>query len=151
MPRIGATKNIGHGPQRPTGASFLSENIFPLQQSGQLKFAADNSREVHPAIELKTACGHTESMFTPHIQYKGQTIVYCADLIPSMAHLPMPYVMAYDTRPLLTLTEKQTLLTEAVANNYLLFFEHDPTNELCTLQNTDRGVREKEVMKMREV
>jgi hypothetical protein len=90
-------------------------------------------------------------MITPHINYKGQTIVYAADLFPSRWHIPIPYVMAYDTRPLLTLSEKEQLLPEAADKNYLLFFEHDPTTEMCSLQNTERGVREKETMRLSEL
>lgn len=125
-------------------ASFLSENILPIQHSGQLKFTVSGSTAVHQQITLYTANGHTEGMFIPHINCKGQTIVYCADLIPSMAHLPLPYVMAYDTRPLLTLDEKQKLLLQALPQNYILFFEHDRVNECCSLQQTERGIREKE-------
>ncbi|HWB63120.1 MAG TPA: MBL fold metallo-hydrolase, partial [Chitinophagales bacterium] len=132
-------------------ASFLKENILPIQESGQLKFTNDGSTEVNPNITLKTVSGHTESMFTPLINKGSKTIVYCADLIPSMAHIPIPYVMAYDTRPLLTLDEKQKFLTEAVTNNYYLFFEHDRVNELCSLKQTERGVRENEVMKLSEL
>ncbi|MCS6935729.1 MAG: MBL fold metallo-hydrolase [Chitinophagales bacterium] len=129
-------------------ASFLPENIMPLWESGQLKFAEAGSREVHPMITLHTVSGHTESMFIPHIQYKDYTVVYCADLIPSMAHLPLPYVMAYDVRPLLTLDEKQELLASALKGNYVLFFEHDRTVECCTVQQTERGIREKESFKL---
>lgn len=131
-------------------ASFLSENILPIQESGRLKFA-DNNTLIHPSISLKTVSGHTESMFIPHIRTGNKTIVYCADLFPSMAHIPLPYVMAYDTRPLLTLTEKQSFLQEAVASNYYLFFEHDRTIELCSLQTTERGVRENEVLRLSDL
>ncbi len=132
-------------------ASFLKENILPIQESGQLKFVDEGSTAVNPNITLKTACGHTESMFTPQIKASDKTLVYCADLIPSMAHIPIPYVMAYDTRPLLTLEEKEPFLTEAVNNNYLLFFEHDNSIECCSLKQTDRGVREDNVFKLSEV
>ncbi len=132
-------------------ASFLKENILPIQESGQLKFIQDDSSQIHPNILIKTVSGHTESMITPHINYKGQTIVYAADLFPSRWHIPIPYVMAYDTRPLLTLSEKEQLLPEAADKNYLLFFEHDPTTEMCSLQNTERGVREKETMRLSEL
>lgn len=132
-------------------ASFLSDNILPIQQSGQLRFAATDSFDVHPSIQMKTVNGHTESMFVPHIAYKGYTIVYCADLFPSKAHLPLPYVMAYDTRPLLTLNEKKALLDQSATGNYLLFFEHDPITELCSLQNTERGVRDKESLRLSEL
>jgi glyoxylase-like metal-dependent hydrolase (beta-lactamase superfamily II) len=125
-------------------ASFLSENILPIQESGQLKFTGDATCDIHPAIALKTVSGHTESMLIPHINWKGKTIVYAADLFPSMAHLPIPYVMGYDTRPLLAMDEKKNFLTEAVKNNHVFFFEHDKNVECCTLQQTERGVREKE-------
>ncbi len=139
---------------KPNGrekASFLKENILPIQQSGQLKFAEDGSTALNPNIVLKTVSGHTESMFTPLINTGDKTIVYCADLFPSMAHIPLPYIMAYDTRPLLTLDEKQAFLSEAIANNYYLFFEHDRTVELCSLKQTERGVREDKVMKLEEL
>ncbi|MCX6198634.1 MAG: MBL fold metallo-hydrolase [Bacteroidetes bacterium] len=132
-------------------ASFLKENILPIQQSGQLKFAAEGSNPIHPNIMMKTVSGHTEAMFIPHIKVGDKTLVYCADLFPSMAHIPLPYIMAYDTRPLLTLDEKKKFLAEAAANNYYLFFEHDRVNECCSLQQTERGVREKDVFKLSEV
>ena len=132
-------------------ASFLKDNILPIEQSGQLKFAEANSTTIHPNILLKTASGHTDAMFIPHIKVGEKTIVYCADLFPSMAHIPLPYVMAYDTRPLLTLEEKKVLLEEAVVNDYFLFFEHDKAVECCSLQQTERGVREKDAMKLAEL
>lgn len=132
-------------------ASFLKENILPIQQSGQLKFAEDGSTAIHPDITLQTVSGHTESMFIPLIKNGNKTIAYCADLFPSVAHIPLPYVMAYDTRPLLTLDEKKVFLEEAVANNYNLFFEHDRTTECCSLQVTEKGVREKDVFKLSEL
>lgn len=132
-------------------ASFLKENILPIQESGQLKFTETNSTAVHPNITLRTASGHTESMFTPQIKVGDKTIIYCADLIPSMAHIPIPYVMAYDTRPLLTLEEKQPLLNEAAANGYYLFFEHDRSVECCSLKQTERGVREDRVLNLSEL
>lgn len=132
-------------------ASFLKENILPIQESGQLKFADDGSTAVNPNIVMRTVSGHTESMFTPVINCNGKKLVYCADLLPSMAHLPLPYVMAYDTRPLLTLDEKKSLLDEAIANNYYLFFEHDRSIECCSLQQTEKGVRHRDVFKLGEV
>ena len=132
-------------------ASFLAENILPIQESGQLKFVDDGSTAINPNITLKTVSGHTESMFIPHIKTVDKTIVYCADLFPSMAHIPLPYVMAYDTRPLLTLDEKQALLTEAITNNYLFFFEHDRSIECCTLKQTERGVREDQILKLADL
>ncbi len=132
-------------------ASFLKENILPIQESGQLKFAADGSTAINPNIILRTVSGHTESMFTTIIKTGDKSIVYCADLFPSMAHIPLPYVMAYDTRPLLTLDEKKKLLDEAIANNYYLYFEHDRTVELCNLEQTEKGVRGKDILKLSEL
>ncbi len=132
-------------------ASFLKENILPIQESGQLKFVEDGSTAIHPSVLIKTVSGHTESMLIPHISYKGNTIVYAADLFPSRWHIPIPYVMAYDTRPLLTLEEKLSFLPNAAENNYLLFFEHDPSVELCSLQATERGVKEKECFRLAEI
>ena len=88
--------------------------------------------------------GHTDSMMIPHIKYKGKTIVFMADLLPSVGHIPLPYVMGYDTRPLLTLNEKAKFLNTAADNDYVLFFEHDSINECCTLKHTEKGVRLKE-------
>ena len=109
------------------------------------------AQAVNPNIKLRTACGHTESMFTPEIKVGDKTLVYCADLIPSMAHIPIPYVMAYDTRPLLTLQEKKPFLDEAAANNYYLFFEHDKSIECCSLKQTEKGVQEDTLFKLSDV
>ncbi len=125
-------------------ASFLAENILPIQESGQLKFVERTgsfSREVFPNIDLLFVDGHTESMMIPHIKYKGKTIVFMADLLPSVGHIPLPYVMGYDTRPLITLEEKGSFLDTAATENYVLFLEHDSVNECCTLQHTEKGVR----------
>lgn len=132
-------------------ASFLKENIVPIQESGQLRFADAGSTEVHPQITLHTVSGHTESMFIPHIKTGGHTLIYCADLFPSAAHIPLPYVMAYDTRPLLTLDEKARVLQEAVANGSLLFFEHDRTVECCNLTATEKGVRAGDVLRLSDL
>lgn len=132
-------------------ASFLKENILPIQESGQLKFTDGSNNEVNPNIILKSVSGHTESMFIPHIKAGENTIVYCADLLPSMAHIPLPYVMAYDTRPLLTLDEKKVVLDDAAANGHFLFFEHDKSNECCSVKMTERGVREDSVIKLSEL
>jgi glyoxylase-like metal-dependent hydrolase (beta-lactamase superfamily II) len=125
-------------------ASFLAENILPIQESGQLKFAERTgsfSKEVFPNIDLLFVDGHTDSMMIPHIKYKGKTIVFMADLLPSVGHIPLPYVMGYDTRPLITLEEKGTFLHTAATENFVLFLEHDSVNECCTLQHTEKGVR----------
>lgn len=129
-------------PNEREKASFLKENILPIQESGQLHFfeGADGA-EFLPGFNVRYVHGHTESMMLPLLNYKGNQILYCADLLPSMHHLPLPWVMAYDTRPLETLKEKKSLLTEAIANDWLLYFEHDPVNELCSLQQSERGIR----------
>jgi glyoxylase-like metal-dependent hydrolase (beta-lactamase superfamily II) len=129
-------------------ASFLQDNILPIQQSGQLRFLTEGICTIHPDVSIRTVSGHTDHMMLPQIKYKGQTIVYCADLFPSRWHLPIPFVMAYDTRPLLTLEERQAFLPEAAAGNYLLFFEHDPSAELCSLQITDRGIRHNDILRL---
>ena len=125
-------------------ASFLAENILPIQESGQLKFVERTgsfSKEVFPNIDMLFVDGHTDSMMIPHIRYQGKTIVFMADLLPSVGHIPLPYVMGYDTRPLITLEEKGTFLDTAATENFVLFLEHDSVNECCTLQHTEKGVR----------
>jgi len=132
-------------------ASFLKENILPIEESGQLRFveSADNTEWIDD-IRIRYVNGHTDFMMLPQINYNGHTLLYCADLLPSVAHIPMPWIMAYDMRPLDTLNEKRRLLNEAAANNYTLFFEHDPKIECCTLQDTDKGVRMKETFTLSE-
>ncbi|WP_316809817.1 MBL fold metallo-hydrolase [Pedobacter heparinus] len=123
-------------------ASFLKENILPIQESGQLRFIADTDGVAfHDGIIIRFAYGHTDAMMLPQIQYKGKTIVYMADLLPSVGHIPLPYVMAYDMFPLKTLSEKKNFLQEALDNQYILYLEHDPVNECCTLQQTEKGIR----------
>jgi len=131
-------------------ASFLKENILPIQESGQLKFLNDGD-ELFPGFKVWCVSGHTESMMIPHVSYKGKTVAFMADLLPSTGHVPLPYVMAYDTRPLLTLDEKAKFLTEAVVKDYILFFEHDPSVECCNLQQTEKGIRIKDTFKLEEV
>ena len=132
-------------------ASFLKENILPIQQSGKLKFIEEHPNDFPANIMIRQVFGHTEAMMLPQINYKGKTILYMADLLPSAGHIPLPYVMAYDMFPLTTLNEKKSFLTEAQQNNYVLFFEHDPTIECCTLQMTDKGVRMKESFRLEEM
>lgn len=120
-------------------ASFLKENILPMQESGHLKFLQSKISEV--PFDIFYASGHTDKMMIPKIQYKGRTLCYMADLLPSIGHIPLPYVMGYDTRPLLTLEEKERFLNEAADNNYVLFLEHDAVNECCTVKRTEKGVR----------
>jgi glyoxylase-like metal-dependent hydrolase (beta-lactamase superfamily II) len=132
-------------------ASFLKENILPIQESGQLKFVSNHQNDFSANFQVKQVFGHTEAMMLPMINYKGKTIVYMADLLPSVGHIPVPYVMAYDMFPLTTLHEKKSFLTEAVQNDYILFFEHDPKIECCSLQMTEKGVRVKETFNLKEL
>ncbi|HEY8688686.1 MAG TPA: MBL fold metallo-hydrolase [Chitinophagaceae bacterium] len=140
-------------------ASFLKENILPIQESGKLKFIDTDPISFGEGlgvrftenIKIRFINGHTEAMMLPQINYKGKTIVYMADLLPSVAHIPIPYIMAYDTRPLQTLQEKKSFLTEAQQNDYILFFEHDPSIECCTLQLTERGIRSRGTFTISEI
>jgi len=125
-------------------ASFLKENILPIQESGQLKFVektGDYSKEIFNNFDVLFVDGHTESMMIPHIHYKNKTLVFMADLLPSVGHIPLPYVMGYDTRPLTTLKEKGIFLNQAMNEKYVLFLEHDAMNECCTLKETEKGIR----------
>lgn len=125
-------------------ASFLSENIIPLQQSGQLQLIerhGDYTNNVFNNMDVLFVDGHTESMMIPHIHYKGKTLVFMADLLPSVGHIPVPYVMGYDTRPLITLSEKEKFLKRAEKDDLVLFLEHDFNNECATLKNTEKGIR----------
>ena len=135
-------------------ASFLSENILPIQESRQLKFierTGNFTENVFDNINVFFADGHTESQMIPHIQYKGRTIVFMADLLPSVGHIPLPYVMGYDTRPLITLDEKGKFLKRAADENFVLFLEHDGVNQCCTLQNTEKGIRLAETFNLDEL
>jgi glyoxylase-like metal-dependent hydrolase (beta-lactamase superfamily II) len=126
-------------------ASFLSENIIPLQESGQLKFipAPENQHRISTGLGFDAFIvnGHTDAQMCPILEHKGKTLVFMADLLPSTGHIPLPYVMGYDTRPLLTLDERTRIFTEAAENGYHLFLEHDAYNEVCTLQMTEKGPR----------
>lgn len=135
-------------------ASFLSENILPIQESGQLNFLTCNTenylKNTSLGFDIRTVDGHTEKQMLPQIRYKGKTIVFVADLLPTIGHIPLPYVMSYDTRPLLTMQEKERFLKEAVAQEYLLFLEHDASHELCTIKQTEKGFRLKETFSFRD-
>lgn len=131
-------------------ASFLKENILPIQESGQLRFTTSDA-ELFPGFQVKFFNGHTEAMMIPHIQYRGRTLVYMADLLPTTGHIPVPYVMAYDTRPLLTLDEKSKFMEDAAAKDYILFLEHDPKQECCTVEKTEKGIRFKEAFPLTSV
>lgn len=130
-------------------ASFLKENILPIRESGQLKFTSEHE-ELFPGFQIRYMNGHTGAMMLPQITYNGKTIVFMADLLPSAAHIPVPYVMAYDTRPLITLDEKAVFLKEAAEKDFVLFFEHDPLIECCNLQMTEKGVRQKDAFSLRD-
>ena len=136
-------------------ASFLSENILPMQESGQLQFIENPNAFFGNSSELNFGIfyvdGHTEKMMLPKIQHLDKTIVFCADLIPTAGHLPLPYVMGYDTRPLLTMPEKTLFLNEAAENNYYLFLEHDAHNQIITVEKTEKGIRLKEVFTCDEI
>jgi len=137
-------------PNKRERASFLKENILPLKETGKLKlisippYKSETSlQEIYfsPSISCYVVNGHTQGMLLPKIQTQTGTIVYMADLLPSVGHLPIPYVMGYDMQPLVTLNEKELFLNDALKNNYTLFFEHDPENECCNLQLTEKGIR----------
>ena len=132
-------------------ASFLKENILPVQESGQLKFIETSGKDFPDNISIRQVFGHTDAMMLPQINYKGRTILYMADLLPSVAHIPMPYIMAYDMFPLTTLNEKKSFLTEIQQNNYVMYLEHDPLNECATLQMTEKGIRLNETFKLADL
>jgi glyoxylase-like metal-dependent hydrolase (beta-lactamase superfamily II) len=154
-------------PNERERASFLKENILPIMESGQLQFVKQNSLQTRiedPSEPLSTSTssfsenisfrfvnGHTDMMMLPQINYNGKTIVFMADLLPSVYHIPLPYIMGYDMFPLTTLFEKKSFLKEALANNYTLFFEHDPVNECCSLLQTDRGIRQNDTFRINEL
>jgi len=129
-------------PNEREKASFLKENILPIRESGQLKFIEKDAGSFPAGIMIRQVFGHTEATMLPQVKYKERTLIFMADLLPSAGHIPLPYIMAYDMFPLTTLNEKKSFLTEAQQNDYILFFEHDPKAECCTLQLTEKGIRE---------
>lgn len=136
-------------------ASFLHENIIPMQESGQLNFIDRPNSGFGFSLELGFdifyADGHTEKQMLPHINYNGKTIVFCADMLPTAGHIPIPYVTGYDTRPLMSMDEKQIFLNNAADNNYYLWLEHDAHNQIITVQHTEKGIRLKEVFKCDDI
>jgi glyoxylase-like metal-dependent hydrolase (beta-lactamase superfamily II) len=152
-------------PNEREKASFLKENILPIKESGKLKFIDRHEnkngewtvRVTLPAVKfsenisVRFVDGHTQAMMLPQMNYNGKTVVFMADLLPSAGHIPLPYVMSYDMFPLTTLYEKRFFLNEAIKKDYILFFEHDPVHECCTLQQTERGIRPKEFFKLEEI
>ena len=160
-------------PNEREKASFLKENILPIQESGRLKMVSAEEEKNSPieifsigkeennaqlanvsfsdGFSFRIANGHTKAMMLPQLKYKGRTIVFMADLLPSAGHLPIPYVMAYDMFPLTSLKEKRAFLEEALAGDYILFFEHDPVHECCTLQKTEKGIRVKDFFLLKDL
>lgn len=142
-------------PNNREKASFLKENILPMEASGQLKFTAVPENRILQNSELPFslffADGHTEKQMIPLISYKDKTIAFMADLLPTVGHLPLPFVMGYDTRPLLTLDEKQAFLNMAADEHMYLFLEHDAHNEIITVKHTDKGVRLNETFSTQDI
>ena len=152
-------------PNRREKASFLKENILPMEESGQLKFVGgptlslensiSDTRDFSEAKEMDFgiffADGHTDKQMIPMLDYQGKTLCFMADLLPTAGHLPIPFVMGYDTRPLLTLPEKEKFLQVAANDNYYLFLEHDAHNHIITVENTEKGVRLNEVFTFNEL
>jgi glyoxylase-like metal-dependent hydrolase (beta-lactamase superfamily II) len=141
-------------------ASFLPENILPIEESGKLEFVNIGRRSneeniyvrnVFPGFDVFLVNGHTDAMMIPHISYKGHTVVFMADLLPSVHHIPLPWIMGYDTRPLLTLDEKKDMLEIAADREFVLFFEHDPEHECARVERTDKGIRLKETFKLSDL
>lgn len=132
-------------------ASFLKENILPMQESGQLHFLNLNGNAPFSQMDVITADGHTDKQMLPKIRYKDYHIVFMADLLPSVGHIPLPYVMGYDTRPLLTMDEKRDFLNEAADKGYVLFLEHDAAHECCTVKHTEKGVRLDQTFPLKDI
>jgi len=131
--------------------SFLKENILPIQESGHLKFVDPNGPGVMPGMEILFVDGHTEKQMLPKIHINGKVFIYIADLLPSIGHIPIPYVMGYDVRPLITINEKEALLQEAADHNYYIILEHDPNVECCTVKRTEKGIRLSETHKLSDL
>ena len=152
--------NLALHPNRREKASFLTENIMPIKESGQLKLitlppfqSSTSLQEIKftEAISCLVVHGHTVAMLLPKIKMGSETIVYMADLLPSTGHIPLPYVMGYDMQPLITLEEKEKFLTTALKENYILFFEHDAVNECCRLIATEKGIRAGAIFSLKEI
>jgi glyoxylase-like metal-dependent hydrolase (beta-lactamase superfamily II) len=136
-------------PNERENPSFLTENIIPIEQSGKLHLF-DKEHELFPDFYVKLFNGHTDGQVVPHINVNGKTLVFCADLFPTTVHLPLPYIMAYDTRPLLTVEDKRRFFKEALAKDYVLFFEHDLHTECCTVMETEKGIGVKDTFTLEE-
>lgn len=139
-------------PNEREKASFLKENIIPIKESGKLKFVeVTDGVQFTKNIVIRFAYGHTDAMMLPQVYYKDKVILYMADLLPSVGHLPIPYVMAYDMFPLKTMSERKAIFGEALEKGFILFLEHDPVNECCTLQQTEKGIRVKDTFKLSDI
>ena len=152
--------NLAMNPNKREKASFLIENIAPIKDSGQLKLitipvyqGTTQLQEIYFSenISCYVVNGHTQGMLLPKIKFKGKTIVYMADLLPSVGHIPIPYVMGYDMQPLVTLNEKELFLKDALDNNFTLFFEHDSINECCNLQQTEKRISVQDIYKLENI
>ncbi|WKK66293.1 MBL fold metallo-hydrolase [Lutimonas zeaxanthinifaciens] len=136
-------------------ASFLKENINPIEESGQLNFVPLAEKELLKSgplgFDILFADGHTEKQMIPHIDYQGKKLVFMADLLPTVGHIPLPYVMSYDVRPLITMNEKAKFLNKAADEGYYLFLEHDAENEICTLKHTEKGVRLDQTFRFKDI
>jgi len=137
-------------PNRREKASFLKENILPIHESGQLKLIEEEG-EILPNVYAKIFNGHTQGQIIPHIKVNGKTVVFMADLMPASVHIPMPWIIAYDTKPLVSLKDKERFFKEALEEDTVLFFEHDIYNECCTIEMTEKGVKVKETFKLSEI
>jgi glyoxylase-like metal-dependent hydrolase (beta-lactamase superfamily II) len=137
-------------PNNREKASFLRENIIPIEESGHLNFV-EKENEIFKNFNALFVNGHTEAQMIPHITYKNKTIVFAADLLPSTGHIPLPYVMGYDTKPLITLSEKEKFLNEAAEREYIIFLQHDNYSECCTVQRTEKGIRLKDTFSLSEI
>ena len=131
-------------------ASFLKENILPIAESGMLKLF-DAPSELFPGFRARIYNGHTQGQAIPFIEFKGKQVVFMADIIPTSAHVPLPYIMSYDTQPLVSLHEKEEFLNESVDKGFVLFFEHDVFNECCTLERTEKGIRVKRTARLEDI
>ena len=137
-------------PNNREKASFLIENIIPIEEAGHLNFV-ENPNKIFNNFSALFVNGHTEAQMIPHITYKDKTIVFAADLLPSTGHIPLPYVMGYDTKPLVTLGEKEKFLNEAAEREYIIFLQHDNYSECCTLQQTEKGIRLKDTFALNKI
>lgn len=132
--------DLANDPNQREKASYMKNNFIPLYEKGHVKFISKDT-ELFPNISVRLIFGHTAGQLIPYINYNGKTIVYMADFIPAAAHIPLPYIISYDTQPLVSLAEKESFLNEAVTNDYTLFFEHDFYYECCSLHETEKGIR----------